>query len=211
MTDKGRAVEDILTYGLREIGENPTQEQTELFMKYLSELKKWSRTYNLTALKTDEDIVIKHFLDSCLYLKAFSSKGPLSVADVGSGAGFPGVPIKIMRPGFQVFLIEPGRKKAAFLRHIVRTLGLSEISVIEKRIEALSGLIFDAAVTRALFQAKDFVEKTAGIVKHGGLIILSKGAEYARELTGITNFDVINVRLPATDIVRHLIVIKNEK
>ena len=82
-------------------------------MTYLSELKKWNRAYNLTGLAKDEDIIIKHFLDSLLYLKAIP-QGALQVADIGTGAGFPGIPITIIRPEIEMYLIEPSGKKVRF-------------------------------------------------------------------------------------------------
>ena len=216
-------IEALLKDGLRELGiEELSEERTRAFMTYLAELKKWNKAYSLTSLKTDEDIVIKHFLDSCLYLKALpcgrgSTPGqPLDIADVGSGAGFPGLPLKIIRPELRISLIEPSRKKAAFLRHMIRTLGLEDIEVVEKRVEDLSGVLFDAALTRALFSARDFLAKTAHIVKPGGLIILSKGPKFEDELSGLNDYKVIEVKLPSggltspsTDIIRHLVIIKN--
>src|SRR4030066_1857491 len=109
--------EELLKKGLKEMVIQYSDEQIRSFMTFLSELKKWNRAYNLTGLKTDEDIIIKHFLDSLLYLKALPD-GPLKVADIGSGAGFPGIPVKIMRPEIGMYLIEPTGKKTAFLGHI---------------------------------------------------------------------------------------------
>ncbi|MEM3112747.1 MAG: 16S rRNA (guanine(527)-N(7))-methyltransferase RsmG, partial [Candidatus Anstonellales archaeon] len=120
--------EYLLKKGLRRIGLSSSARQVELFMTYLAELKKWNRVYNLTGLRTDEDIIIRHFLDSLLYLKAIP-EGGLSIADVGSGAGFPGIPIKIMRPDIQLALIESSRKRSAFLRHIIRILRLDKTNV----------------------------------------------------------------------------------
>ncbi len=129
-----KRLNDLLKKGLTELGFMPSEEQTNAFMTYLSELKKWNKAYNLTGLKEDKDIIIKHFFDSLLYLKALPD-GEITVADVGSGAGFPGLPIKIIRPEIEMYLIESSRKKAAFLKHIIRQLGLKKAEVIEKRIE----------------------------------------------------------------------------
>ncbi|MEW6215889.1 MAG: 16S rRNA (guanine(527)-N(7))-methyltransferase RsmG, partial [Nitrospirota bacterium] len=108
-----------------EFGYVPEMEQLSAFMTYLSELKRWNKAYNLTSLSKDEDIIIKHFLDSLLYLKAIPD-GEIKIADVGSGAGFPGIPLKIIRPEIEMYLIEPSRKKSAFLRHIIRQVGLKK-------------------------------------------------------------------------------------
>src|SRR4030066_2478639 len=116
--------EKLFIKGVQEIDNSCSAEQIRSFMTYIAELKKWNRAYNLTALKKDEDIVIKHFLDSLLYIKAFP-EGELKLIDAGTGAGFPGIPIRIVRPEINITLIESSRKKTAFLRHIARSLGLT--------------------------------------------------------------------------------------
>ncbi|MDA8168505.1 MAG: 16S rRNA (guanine(527)-N(7))-methyltransferase RsmG [Nitrospiraceae bacterium] len=177
------------------------------FMTYLAELRKWNRAYNLTSITEDRDIVTKHFLDSALYLKAIEGKGH-TIADVGSGAGFPGIPLKILRPDLSISLIEPSGKKAAFLRHMIRTLGLRDISAVEKRVEDMRDSLFDIALTRALFKAPEFVKKASGIVKKNGLFILSKGPAYGQELAG-TPHVAMRFVLPFTDIERYIIVLNN--
>jgi len=192
-----------------ELGFIPLEEQTNAFMTYLSELKKWNKAYNLTSLKTDEDIIVKHFLDSLLYLSAFPD-GEVSVMDVGSGAGFPGIPLKIMRPAIRMYLLEPSRKKVNFLRHISRTLALDSIEVVEKRIEEVKSLTVDVAVTRALFEIKEFIEKASPHVKEGGRLILSKGPKVKEELKGIKEIhcEVVTLFLPTTHIKRFLVLIR---
>jgi 16S rRNA (guanine527-N7)-methyltransferase len=104
-----KKTDELLEKGINELGITPSKQQINNFITYLSELKKWNKAYNLTGLKKDEDIIIKHFLDSLLYLKAIPH-GEITVADVGSGAGFPGIPIKIIRPEIDMYLVEPSRK-----------------------------------------------------------------------------------------------------
>ena len=103
--------ESLLEEGLKKLGFGPSPEIISSFMTYLGELKRWGRAYNLTAIKEEKDIIIKHFLDSALYLVLIEEeilkmgiKGPISVADVGSGAGFPGLPMKMLKPELMVFL-----------------------------------------------------------------------------------------------------------
>ncbi|GAB4419082.1 MAG: 16S rRNA (guanine(527)-N(7))-methyltransferase RsmG [Thermodesulfovibrionales bacterium] len=180
-------------------------------MTYLSELKKWNRAYNLTSLKTDEDIIIKHFLDSLLYLKAMP-QGEIRVMDVGSGAGFPGIPIKIVRPEVEMYLVEPKRKKAAFLRHMTHILGINNIEVVEKRVEDLESMDVDVAVTRALFDIRDFCKKLSPVLERGGILILSKGPKVNEEIRtlGKTDLDcrALTTTVPLTDIKRYIVVIK---
>ncbi len=199
----------ILEEGLAQIGIAPGPDAAGRFMLYLEELKKWNRTHNLTAIREDRQIIIKHFLDSALYLKAVDGRGR-NLADVGSGAGFPGVVLKLLRPDLTVSLIEPSWKKAAFLRHIIRRLDLSRgMSVFEGRAEEMKpGVPFDIAVTRALWKAPDFVKKTCGIVKKGGWFVMSKGPSYAAELEGMS-FEALRLKLPFTDTMRFVIIINN--
>lgn len=206
-------IKELLRKGLKEFGLAPSEEQINSFITYLSELKKWNKAYNLTGLKTDEDIIIKHFLDSLLYLKAMPG-GEIKVADIGSGAGFPGIPIKIIRPEIEMYLIEPSGKKSAFLRHIIRELELNKIEVIEKRIEEIKvnqelSLLVDIVVTRALFTVKDFIKKSSHIVKQGGILILNKGPKVKEELKIISDikYKIITVNLPLTDIKRYIVIV----
>ena len=201
-------LDELMRDGLIELGMTPSEEQISSFMTYLSELKKWNKAYNLTGLEKDKDIIIKHFFDSLLYLKALPD-GEMTVADIGTGAGFPGIPIKVMKPEMEIYLIEPSRKKSAFLRHITRRLELKRIEVIEKSIQEIKvnkelPCLVDAAVTRALFSIKDFTKKASPIVKKGGTLILNKGPKVDEELKMLQygKYEVLPVNLPFSDIKR---------
>ncbi|MBI5196543.1 MAG: 16S rRNA (guanine(527)-N(7))-methyltransferase RsmG [Nitrospirae bacterium] len=208
--------EELLKKGLSELGLSCADRQINAFMTLLSELKKWNKAYNLTALKTDDDIIIKHFLDSLLYLKAFSElrtlNSELSVADAGSGAGFPGIPIKIIRPEIKITLIESSRKKTAFLRHIIRLLKLENISVLEQRLENLGaeyGKAFDIIVSRATFKAADFLKTACPYVKDNGRLVLSKGPGASEEIKGIESVQkILKLKLPLAGDERNLIILK---
>lgn len=198
----------LLIEGLRGLGIELSGEQCEMFMSYLGELKRWNRAYSLTALRTNEDIVVKHFLDSCAYLKALPTD-IRSVGDVGSGAGFPGLPIKIMRTDVRVYLIESVSKKCSFLRHMKRTLKLEGLEIIESRVEDVEGVSVDAAVTRALFKADEFVRRAGHIVREGGIFILSKGPKAGDELEGLgLDCNIIAVTLPVSGAIRNLVTIR---
>ena len=197
---KNKNPEELLKKGLAELGCSYSKEQINAFMVFLSELKKWNRVYNLTALKTNEDIIIKHFLDSILYLKALEEIAlsrhagarndrmeVLKVADAGTGAGFPGIPIKIMRPDIDITLIESSRKKSVFLRHIIRILKLNRVSVLNNRIESFGKRYektYDVIVSRATFKIKDFLKKACPYIKEDGWLVVSKGPKVSEE----TNF-----------------------
>lgn len=203
---------ELLKEGLRELDIAFSEEQIDAFMVFLSELKKWNRTYNLTGIREDKEIVEKHFLDSLLYLKAIP-EGAIKVADIGTGAGFPGIPIKIIRPEIEMYLIEPSGKKTAFLGHIIKKIGLEKIEVIEKRVEEVkSGRELpspvDIAVTRALFSIREFMKKSSHLVKEGGELILNKGPKVSEELTFLKDIrhEIFTYTLPLVGIKRYIIV-----
>ncbi len=192
-----------------ELGIDPGDSFVSLFATYLQELKKWNRAYNLTSLKSDKDIVIKHFLDSLLYLVFIPERGR-SLADVGSGAGFPGVPLALARPELNVALIEPSRKKVAFLNHIKRALSLDNVEVLGARVEEIRDRRFDIVVTRALFGIGDFIDEAGHIVKEDGFFVLSKGPKLSEELKALppsARYEIRTVPLPLTSLERHLVKI----
>lgn len=203
------AAHKLLRDGLTALDIEPTGRLIGYFETYLRELKRWNQTYNLTALKNDRDIVIKHFLDSLLYLR-FLPSGKHSIADVGSGAGFPGIPLALVRNELSVSLIEPTRKKVAFLKNSKRELSLENVEVIGARVEEVEGRNFDVVVTRALFSVKDFIEKAGHLVKENGFCLVSKGPRVEEELKDLppsVRYEVVKVLLPLTDLNRSLIKI----
>lgn len=218
-TDKSLAEAAVLlTRGLRELGIEPSSSNFEeiifKFAVYLQELMKWNRVYNITSLKKEVEIIQKHFLDSLLYLP-FLMEDVHSVADVGSGGGFPGLVLKIVRPELTMHLIEPSRKKSSFLKHMVFKLGLERIYIHQQRVEDLS-IKVDAAVSRALFKIKDFIKRASHILRPGGIIVLNKGPEVQKELKEIEDLHLVPSQyvqvseriLPTTDIKRYLVVVK---
>ena len=204
-----KETEDLLKKGLDQLDISSNDQQIGAFRTYLSELKKWNRVHNLTGLKSDRDIIIKHFLDSLLFLKVLP-EGVSTVADIGSGAGFPGIPIKIMAPVLKLCLLEPSKKKVVFLKHICGKLGLEGVEVLDRRIEDVEGLRVDAAMTRALYSVGEFIEKAARILTTKGVLILSKGPKLREELEclGINNITVSDIELPFTGTTRHLVVVR---
>ncbi|MGE5239541.1 MAG: 16S rRNA (guanine(527)-N(7))-methyltransferase RsmG [Chloroflexota bacterium] len=167
--------------GLADLEITPSDPLITAFAVYLSELKKWNRAYSLTSLKDDRDIIVKHFFDSLLFLRVIPS-GRERLADVGSGAGFPGLPLALVRPDIEVALVEPSRKKCAFLRHITRKLGTGNVEVLESRAEEIRDRRFDCIVTRALFSIAELAKRSGHLLERGGCFILSKGPKLKREL-----------------------------
>ncbi|MBI5098001.1 MAG: 16S rRNA (guanine(527)-N(7))-methyltransferase RsmG [Nitrospirae bacterium] len=206
--------EKLLIQGLKELDLSCSDEQIRSFMTFLAELNKWNRAYNLTALRTDEDIIIKHFLDSLLYIKALP-EGALQLADAGTGAGFPGIPIKIIRPEINITLIESSRKKSSFLRHIIRTLRLANINVLEQRFERLGKeheRAYDVIVSRATFSVKEFLKTACPFVRKGGRLVLNKGPKVSEELkeSDVANavMEILKLRLPVKNDERNLVILE---
>ena len=170
----------LLTTGAEKLGITLSDQQTDAFLIYLAELEKWNRKINLTAIRNEQDIVIKHFLDSLSYLKGFAPSLALRLLDMGSGAGFPAVPIKIVHPEISITMVEAVNKKASFLRHIVRTLKLTEVVVVDKRTGELSSSYhqsYDVVTARAFADMKSALSEGAPFLKPGGLMVLSRGPE----------------------------------
>lgn len=167
---------------------------TDKFIFYLKELKRWNKAYNLTSLEDEKEIIVKHFVDSLLYL-CFIPETPVKIADVGSGAGFPGVPIAIVRPDINVTLIEPSWKKVAFLKYIKRNIQLRNIEIAQSKAEQINEN-FDIVISRALWSIKDFFKKCKHLTKEGALII-SKSVRIEEELEEIPK----NIRIETKEFI----------
>jgi 16S rRNA (guanine527-N7)-methyltransferase len=153
-------------------------EQTaQLISLYLSELTKWGSKINLTSEKDEQSILKNHVFDSLLYAKAISSEG--KVLDIGSGAGFPGIPLKIVSPEQEFVLVESRRKRASFLSSTVRKLGLNDIEVLNSRAEDLisnpnyAGK-FDYVIFRAVSSIIDCLNLAIPFIKETGKIVIKK-------------------------------------
>ena len=172
----------LLTSGAEKLDILLSDQQTDAFLAYLVELEKWNRKINLTAIRNEQDIVIKHFLDSLSYLKGFVPTSSLRLLDMGSGAGFPAVPIKIAHPELSITMVEAVNKKASFLRHIARTLKLTGTIVVDKRTDELPSShhgTYDVVTARAFADMKVALSEGAPFLKTGGLMVLSRGPEEA--------------------------------
>ena len=212
--------ESIIRTGAREVGVFLNEKQIQLFLIYLRELKEWNQKVNLTSLKKDTAIIKNHFIDSLTIIPHLPSAN--SLLDMGSGAGFPGVPLKIARPLLHITLLEATRRKANFLRHLIRTLALSHITALEGRAEALTAHehphpLFDVVISRALSRLKTFLLLGAPLVKKGGYLVAMKGAKAEEELREsqetIRNLSFTvsrkkEVHLPGSKKKRSLILLK---
>jgi 16S rRNA (guanine527-N7)-methyltransferase len=171
----------VFKTGAATMGVALSEEQIRKFYVYWRELQEWNSHINITAISSLKDTIIKHFLDSLSVVKNLPRSGRL--ADIGSGGGFPGIPIAIVRPALSVVLIEAARRKANFLRQAVRILGLETASVYHGRAETLAaGEPFDGIVCRAFSSLKTFLRISMPLLAEDGIIIAMKGKETEQEL-----------------------------
>ncbi|MGQ9829922.1 MAG: 16S rRNA (guanine(527)-N(7))-methyltransferase RsmG [Roseiflexus sp.] len=170
----------------REWGLRLNQQQIEQFARYSAELRAWNTRVNLTAITDEEGIVVRHFLDS---LRCALSWGdaPSSLIDIGSGAGFPGLPLKILRPEMRVALVESIGKKATFLRHVVDVLNLRDVTVLNARAETVGRdphhrEQYDVVTARAVAELATLVEYCLPLCRVDGRVLAPKGSDITDEI-----------------------------
>ena len=199
-----------------------TGRQVMALITYEKELIEWNQKFNLTAIRDSESIRTKHFLDSFSCVLAWKASPPERLIDVGTGAGFPGIPLKILYPNLRVTLVESVGKKAMFCQHIVRVLGLEHVDVIQTRAESLGQSPqhrekYDWAVARAVANLNVLGEYLIPLVRVGGKALAQKGesgpaeaqsAEKAMELLGGKLKQLIPVNLPGVADDRYLVVVE---
>jgi 16S rRNA (guanine527-N7)-methyltransferase len=175
--------------GLRQLGLGSIQPGTPQFeqvLRYRQELLAWNARVNLTAITDAQEVLIKHFLDSLSILSVYDVS-PTCLLDIGSGAGFPGLPLKIARPEWSVVLLEATGKKVAFLKHVFAALQLRDILALQGRAEEVAHrqdyrMKFDVVTARAVASIPRLLEYAAPFCRVGGQIILLKKGDLADEL-----------------------------
>jgi len=191
-----------------------------VFSIHASELIRWNRKINLTAITHPRDIAVKHFLDA-LAPAGYIPPGA-RLLDIGSGAGFPGIPLKVLEPSISVLLIDSVRKKINFLKHVIRTLHLENIEALQIRAEDMlqdSRYLnsFDVIISRALSDLAPFVKSALPMLAARGTIIAMKGDLGSEELDALRTMipgdlyalEVQNYRLPSIDAPRSLVILKH--
>ncbi len=197
-----------LEAGLRALSLDPTLAAP--LLAYLALLVRWNQTYNLTAIRDAREMVAKHLLDS-LAMHAFVDDVE-TLADLGTGAGLPGIPLAIARPTLQVALVESNGKKARFMREALRHLGLGNARVVESRIEAFDAPgQFDAITARALATLPLILELGGHLLKPHGTLLAMKGAHPAEEIAALPAGWRLQgthpLTVPGLAAERHLVVI----
>ncbi len=205
---------------LKELNIELIFEQQELFRKYYEFLIQENKKYNLTAITDEEEVYYKHFYDSLTLIKTNLIKEGVSLCDIGSGAGFPGIPLKIIYPNLKLTIVESQTKKTEFLKKLVNFLELDNVEIINKRAEEYAHTkYFDIVTARAVADLSILNELCLPLVKKGGYFIAMKGnyeEELKRTLNGINILggkliEVLSFELPKEMGKRNLIIIKKEK
>lgn len=212
----------ILTDGLAELGLNATEDALYRFETYGQFLGERNSVMNLTAIADEKDVARLHFLDCAALLKICSFSNAC-VIDVGSGAGFPGIPLKILSPGLRLTLLDSQQKRVVFMEETCKKLGFDDVKCIWARAEEAAADIggsFDIAVSRAVAKLNILCELCLPFVRTGGVFIAMKGPDSAAELEkarhaitvlggGIS--EIKTYQIPGTDITHSAVIIKKEK
>lgn len=222
---------DLLRAGALELGIDLSERQLEQCDEFAVMVVEANRQFNLTRIIEPEEMVIHHYLDSLLCLSAVDITRGAKVIDIGTGAGFPGVPVKIARPDLAVTLLDATFKKIRFLSEAIEKLGMQGVEMVHARAEELAHEKshprgaryreqFDLACVRALSEMKVAAELCVPLVKVGGRMLAAKSAGIDEELRaarpiigelGGTIEKIVRTHIPTTDIVRQFVVVVKSK
>ena len=214
-------MQELTKHAHRQLGLRLSRLQLSTLSLYERELVDWNTHFNLTAIRDPQEIHIKHFLDSLTCLLALRDTPVARLIDVGTGAGFPGIPLKIIYPKMQLTLVESVGKKAEFCRHVVKMLDLPGVEVVQERAEVLGQIPahreqYDWAVARAVAILPVLAEYLLPLVHVGGSMLAMKGesgpveahtAEHAIRVLGGHLRQLLPVTLPGVVEERYLVVI----
>lgn len=214
-----------LIEGCSQMGIELDEKQLYLFSRYLDLLLEWNQKFNLTAITGPKEIIVQHFLDSISTLKLGQMEGQVRILDMGSGAGFPGIPLKIMEPELQVCLVDSVNKKVGFLNEMIDQLELKETVAIHARAEDFAKIkeqreAYDVVVSRAVAELRVLSEYCLPFLKKGGYFISHKGpgateevelAKKAIKVLGGEWLETVEVKVPFSERIHNLIIIKKTK
>lgn len=217
-------IETLLT-GVKKYSIELSEVEKRNFIKFKSLLKEWNEKINLTAIKEDSEVDVKHFLDSLSVVSLGLVKDNDKIIDIGTGGGFPGIPIKIVKENTEITLLDGLNKRLRFLNIVIENLGLERISTIHGRAEDFGKNKdyrekYDIAISRAVAPLNILCEYCMPFVKKGGVFIAMKGPRgrdelekslKAIELLGGEVKEILDINIPESDIMHSIIVISKMK
>ncbi len=200
-----------LRAGVAELGLAPTAQAVEELLDYLELLSRWNAAYNLTAVRDPLAMVTSHLLDSLAVAHLVRGE---RLADIGSGAGLPGIPLAILSPERQVTLIDANGKKTRFLREAVRALRLVNVRIEAQRVENVIG-DFDTVTARAFASIADMLRMAGHLLAADGILLALKGQLHKEEILGLPEgyvvSDVKALRVPGLAAARHAVIIQRSR
>lgn len=210
--------EEMLIRGLEGLG-LPSQERTVLLLgRFADLLLRWNRTYNLTAIREESEVVTHHLLDSAALVPMIGKIAPeaQTLLDVGSGGGLPAVPTALLRPDLSVHAVDTVKKKVTFLQQAQIELGLKNFRAHHARVENLRLSPFDVITSRAFASLADFTSLTEHLLKSSGVWLAMKGVVPEEEMAALPDFvrvrEILPMTVPGLHESRHLIVMeRNER
>lgn len=218
-------LKNLLQEGSTQLGAHIEENQIQQLLNYKDILLEWNQKMNLTAIEEEKEVIIKHFLDSISCVKINQLKGNGKIIDVGTGAGFPGIPLKVIFPQLKLTLLDSLNKRINFLKEVCLQLQLEEVEFIHGRAEDFGQNkqhreAYDYAVARAVAPLNILVEYCLPFVKVGGYFICQKGkalheelqeAEKAIKILGGKVADKQDITLPFSDITHSILLIEKTK
>lgn len=202
------ATHNNLLSGLGALNLSPTETQIQQLLAFIKLIAKWNKTYNLTAIRTLDEMVSLHLLDSLAILPYIAGR---RIIDIGTGAGLPGIPLAICLPGLDFTLLDSNAKKTRFVQQAVLELKLHNVTVCHQRVEDYQPeQLFDTVLTRAFTNLPDIIRLTAHLIGHAGILLAMKGQAPEAELAQINaQTTVIPITIPGIAAQRCLVKIES--
>ncbi|MCX7191703.1 MAG: 16S rRNA (guanine(527)-N(7))-methyltransferase RsmG [Candidatus Methylopumilus sp.] len=201
---------DLLVEGLHRMSLNLSDQMIDQLMAYLNLIEKWNRVYNLTAIRERDEMIKLHFLDSLSILNHVEME---HVLDVGSGAGFPGIVLAITKPELKVTVMDSVNKKTTFMQQVKSELSLTNLNVINARVEEYQPIIlFDSVITRAFSSIQNMLLMTQHTLQKNGAWLAMKSKDVKEELAALdqNQYTLITLEVPFINAERYLVKLKKE-
>ena len=201
---------DLLVEGLHRMSLNLSDQMIDQLMVYLNLIEKWNRVYNLTAIRERDEMIKLHFLDSLSILNYVEME---HVLDVGSGAGFPGIVLAITKPELKVTVMDSVNKKTTFMQQVKSELSLTNLNVVNARVEDYQPtILFDGVITRAFSSIQNMLLMTQHTLQKNGAWLAMKSKDVKEELEALdqNQYTLISLEVPFINAERYLVKIKKE-